>query len=157
MTDQDVFISDLFMSGQAAVVTGTTGTTCPCTVERGTYSAEWHRLYPSAANCNGTKLINTTPVTFHIKARFMPLKAAVNTLLESKDLKSIIGDIKKDDLAMIGAVNLADCSFFNLNIINLELFKVTPSVYNYACYIKHFYDLTTDGLIGQLAFLRRSE
>jgi hypothetical protein len=86
-----------------------TGTACPCASSSGygSYSPQWHADNPTAAACNGTKLISRTTNTKSLYVTANDIRALVNTLSLSSEILDAIGILKKVDLAVIGC---ADCN-----------------------------------------------
>lgn len=78
------------------------------------YSPEYHRLYPSAEDCEGSGLISSTDTLIEIKAVFYP--AIIDNLRRlPEDTKTIIGEIQDSDYIMYGTLNLENDTYYDLS------------------------------------------
>jgi len=91
-----------------------TGTVCPCTVKRGSYSAQWHIDNPEPDNedCAGLELIDTTATTVSLKIVLSDIKALANTGALSAEVKDAIGQIQNVDFVVEGCAK-TDGSYFD--------------------------------------------
>ena len=117
----DVYTRHVEAFGSSATYRKVTGTACPCLTSRGdgssVYSREWHRLYPTADDCGGTGLIDTTSTNYTIKAFFsMELETLSNYLKDR--IQSKIGEMKNNYMIMYQPIYTSDYSFVDLDAIN---------------------------------------
>ncbi len=117
------------------------------------YSAEWHRQNPAAATCNGTGLISRVTTSIAAKAHVLPMLQAISTNLIKKELLDNIGELGKDDFALIGTVKTSDGSFFDLKTLSEQSDYVTFNTVNYV--VRHVYDYATNEVVGQMALIKR--
>jgi len=157
MTDQSVFMLDCYRLGTTATVTQVTGTVCPCKKDRGS-SFEWHRLNPSAENCNGTGLINKTTTTTSVKAFFTNRLQSLMVFLHQYK-KSEIGELDGADMFMFGVAKAADASYFDISGLketgDNRANKVTFNSQDYL--VRHVYSIAglNEVVIGQVGLLKK--
>ena len=150
-------MQDIVRNGQAATISVVTGTTCPCMTSvdssRPSYSAEWHRINPAAAACNGTGLISRTTTTVNIKAYFFPINASGNMVPMVAMKLAEIGELDEKDLMMFGPVNTADNTFYSLSSLYDRKDVITYQSKTYL--VRHYFPLTIGETICELALLKR--
>jgi hypothetical protein len=134
--------------GVTASLETVAGTVCPCTTERGAYSPEWHRLNPAAASCAGTGLVNRTTTTTSIKAMFYEAGIAGDEI-HKKFSAEIIGQVKDDDLFMLGTQNASTGTQVTLS----KDANITVGSYKYKVW--HISDLMPGDVCAQWAILKR--
>ena len=157
MTHKKRFLKILYKSGMSANLIRLTGDQCPCMVfedpDVPSYSPEWHRLNPTAENCNRTGLINTVETTIAIKSIFYSVALKVQSLNLEKEILDKIGEWQKDDLLMYGCVKVADMSEIDLRTLNENVDKIQ---YDGKLYIpRHTLDVATNEIIGSLCLIKR--
>ncbi|HOZ01918.1 MAG TPA: hypothetical protein PLG20_08875 [Candidatus Syntrophosphaera sp.] len=140
--------SGLARYGVTASMETVSGTTCPCTPERGAYSAEWHRLNPAAASCAGTGLISRTATTLSIKAFFYEAGIAGSEIAKNFSAE-IIGQVKQTDLFMLGTMNV----FTGAYVALAKDAGITVGSNKYKVW--HITDLMTGDVCAQWAILKR--
>jgi hypothetical protein len=148
----------LVRRGMTATVTIVTGTQCPCMISRDpnnpSYNPEWHvTVNPSADDCGGSGLINTTTTVTTVYASFMNEMQNINTLLTDQLLKEI-GEVKTTDVIMVGQFE-ADGTFFNMSQFSEQSDKVTFGGVDYV--VRHYHDIYHGELVGQVSLLKRKE
>lgn len=157
MTDQEMYTIDLYHHGHDAALTQISGTTCPCMTWRDpdnpSYSAEWHRLNPTADPCNGTGLIDTTTTNTSIKAFFYPPTALPNRQILTKEMLAVIGEIAHDDLMLFGSVDATTGVLVDLTGLNEARDYITYNSQKYLA--RHVFSLHTNIEVGQFALLKR--
>lgn len=134
--------------GVTASMQTVAGTACPCIAGRGAYSPEWHRLNPAAASCAGTGLISRTTTTTSIKAMFYESGIAGDEIRKMFSAE-IIGQVKDDDLFMIGTQNAST----GAQVILAKDSNITIGSYKYKVW--HISDLMPGDVCAQWAILRR--
>jgi len=154
MSRQDVFLGKIKRYGTAASILSVTGTACPCFLYRGqnAYSAEWHRLNPTAATCLGTGKINRITEKIEVKAFFYSPAAVHSTLPDV--IKNEIGETSNTDLIMVGTLNTTAGGFLDMTtFVEWE----DPLTYDGNKYrIRKVYNLDITNNIGQMILLKRS-
>lgn len=110
------FLSWLNRYGEAATLSVITGSACPCMSYKGrdSYSEQYHRDNPSAADCGGTGLISSTTTTTNIKAIFSPPGLVGTSIPGGREFIESIGEVQADDLLLWGTVDTSDGSFETL-------------------------------------------
>jgi hypothetical protein len=96
---KDRTIKFILRMGEDATITSITGTVCPCTQRNGNYNPQYHADFPTAQNCNGTKLISRTVSVVNFKAIFYPAGLMGITGWPG-DTKEVIGTLKETDTLM---------------------------------------------------------
>lgn len=110
---------NLAKSGLAATFTYYTGTTCPCVAGGGygDYSPQWHVDNPSAEDCAGKKLINTSTTVKSIYVTANDIRNSASTAALSSEVLAAIGLLKKVDFVVIGCAdsggNYVDCTGYD--------------------------------------------
>ena len=91
-----------------------TGTTCPCTAKRGSYSAQWHidNPEPNDEDCAGLELIDITETTINLKIVFSDIRALANTASLSSEVRDAIGQLQNVDFIVEGCAK-TDGSYFD--------------------------------------------
>jgi len=152
---QERFCKYLYRSGSDAILKSITGTVCPCMTSRSSsypaYSAEWHRLNPTAIDCNGVGKITTTTKSISIKAVFSIGIQSATAFLNSRD-KSPIGEIPDYDLLMFGQC-ISDGSFLDISSYTEQDDYIIYNSSNYV--IRNIYDIEYNGMIGQISLLKK--
>ena len=155
-TRQQRFCKFLFRSGSDATVVSITGTQCPCMIYRSSeypsYSQEWHRLYPSADDCGGSGLINSTTTSTAIKATFTTGIQSFATFM-TNEIKVEIGEKQDWDMLMYGQCKASDASFLDVSGYTEQDDYVTYNGNNYI--IRHTFDVEYGGDVGQISLLKR--
>ena len=138
--------------GSAATLKRVTGTACPCMVSRDAnkpaYSAEWHRLNPVAAACNGTGLISRTTTSTSILAFFYEAGIAGSEIRKAFDTAEI-GELALDDVLAIGALNASTAAF--VGMVRDDNITVGSREYK----VFHVSELMTGDVNAQWALLKR--
>ena len=157
MTDQSTFMIDCYRFGNTATVTQVTGTACGCVASQGS-SREWHRLHPTADDCNGTGLIDTTTTTTSVKSFFTNRLQSLMTFLNQYK-KTEIGEIDDADLFIYGVAKALDASYFDISGLketgDNRANKVTFNSQDYQ--VRHIYDIPglDETVIGQVGLLKK--
>jgi hypothetical protein len=102
---------------ESATLTVVTGEACPCvaaSLDGHTPSRQWHADNPGEPDCSGTGLINVNSTVTNIKGIFWPPGMGGSTVPTLLEYREAIGEIKKEDLFLLGAVNTANGSFVDL-------------------------------------------
>lgn len=126
--DEATYIRHIESVGSSATWTHVTGTACPCLTSRGDgssqYSTEWHRNNPTADDCEGTGLIDTTSTGYAIKAVFsMELETLSNYLKDR--IQSKVGDMKNNYMIMYQPIKTSDYSLIDLESIDKNADTIT--------------------------------
>lgn len=109
----DLFLRSVRRNGQSAVLHHITGDTCPCVnAETGYADREWHRQNPTAEDCQGTGLINTSDSADNIRALIMP-KAAVD-----EQTRERVGLRTEDDHLFMGAHDTTNGGLYDVSVFN---------------------------------------
>ena len=158
MTNEQRINRTIYKNGHSATVTVVAGDVCPCMIfedaNNPSYSREWHRLNPTADDCSGTGLINTSSNDTNIKAMFYPVALKVQSLnLDKESLDKILGEMQNDDLIMYGAVDISDLSTFDLSILSEYHDKILYRTNYY--FVRHLFEIAADSFISQIAFIKR--
>lgn len=153
MPDLQEFLYSLMENGATATVNLVSGDACPCVGSRG-ISREWHRLHPTAPDCQGKGIINGTTTEKTVKAFF---SNTIQTLATFKMTfqKLPIGEDAEADLYMIGTIDSSDGSFFDLSNLSENKDKIIFQGNEYI--IRRVYDIWTDERIAQIALLKQIE
>lgn len=130
-------LSAIHTMGMDILITQVRGTVCPCMsfVDslRPEYSAEYHRLYPLAADCGGSGVVNTTSTVIPARAVVYPLSIAYQVLSRKTDgwIQEVIGRLKECDMVLAGTIQTADMTFYDLTALSEKSDKITFNSVDY--------------------------
>lgn len=120
MSRQSRFLSLCERGGESFTLRKYTGSVCPCMNYRGAgYSAQWHRENPSAADCNGRGIINTTLSIINLKGFFYPASLTGTTGF-SEDIKAEIAKLDSGAIILFGQIDTDNNIFYDLSLDEKE-------------------------------------
>lgn len=157
MTNAERFLLSILKNGVDATITVYSGgTQCPCMISRGSeapaYSADWHRRNPTATDCEGTGLINSTTSTVKLKTMIIDA-ALIGDALKSVGEMVDIG-IKSGDMALYGAVNSETMGNYSLaDLTDKNIITVLDVTYS----VKRVYRIPMGETVITAAVIRRLE
>jgi hypothetical protein len=100
-------LRQLATRGMDSVLNYSVGTSCPCRLyedpDNPSYSPEWHRLNPSAENCNGNLVISSVSVQRNMKIFIGSITSLATLDTVKKWLE--IGKAEANDFAAICALD----------------------------------------------------
>lgn len=150
MTQQEEYILELVRNGMSATFAYKTGTQCPCMIYRDAnnpkYDQEYHDIFTTAEDCNGTGLISVTTTTKTIKGIFYDPEIQSTGFSVSDFYKNTpVGEWKDYALIGMGFIETTGNTFFNMKSYSGEYNILT---YNSETFrIKRIYDLHNFGLM----------
>jgi hypothetical protein len=119
MTNQNRFLAWLARTtmAQSAKLYTVSGTACPCmsSGNRNSYSQNWHRLNPTAEDCNGTGKIADTTTYVNIKAVIYSAQQMPRSIHGVEKILSMIGEVNVDDMILIGTINSDTFAYVDLS------------------------------------------
>uniref|UniRef100_A0A6M3ILF5 Uncharacterized protein n=1 Tax=viral metagenome TaxID=1070528 RepID=A0A6M3ILF5_9ZZZZ len=154
MTNQERFLNWLYTNALAetATLAVITGTACPCMISRDSsrpsYSEQWHRDNPGAADCTGTGIISSTTTTTTFKGIFIAPGLVANTIPTMQERLMQIGEIRDDDLFLWGLVNSSTLAVVSILGASEYTHKITRNSIDYS--IKTAWEIPQLGYAGHL-------
>jgi len=157
MTNKERWRWDIKRNGMPVTLTQKTGTACPCLAERGAYSPGWHAAHLTAEDCQGREIIDTTTTETTLLAYMVTAQGQTWYAARSKELATVIGEMQKDDLLMVGVVTNTGV-WFDMNPLVETSDTINFKSKYYVCrHVVEYFETSSGQVLAQVCILKRVE